>query len=321
MGARAVASTSIAFGMVNIPVKLYTTAAEKQVKFSYLTRDGHRVKQQYIDEETRDVVERSDLIRGYEYEKGKFVKFLPEELKALEDENSNINIKQFVPSSTVPSVYVEASYYINLDDKFGGDQAFQLLFAAMNKRDVAAIATFVSRGKEHLCMIRPYGDGMMLNYLYFSDEVRDYSCNSKKFDFSEREIKLASKLIDQLYSDEFNAEDYTDRYSERVREVAAKKAAGDDVTITVDTEKKTAVDLFAALEASLSGDKPKSKKKTSRRKRTMEDDLARFDGLPPYDDPSNTSRGDGYFQKDMEKRYKMSIDKIRAKVTSKKKAS
>lgn len=269
MGARAVASGSISFGMINVPVKLYTSASSQSVRFSYFTEDGNRVKQQYVDAKTGDIVDRATFKKGYEIRKDEYVTFSPEELKALEAEKGDIEILEFVSADTIDSVYVEKSYYVGLEEKYGGDKAFQLLLQAMKLREVVAIGKYVSHGKEHLIMIRPYQEGLVMHHLFYEDEVRDYSSNCKEHEFDKKHLDMASSLIDQFYSDEFDLSQYQDEYSKRVREVAEQKDAGEAVSITVNTEKKSAADLFDLLAASIEGPKKvvkkKAKKKTSKK--------------------------------------------------------
>lgn len=268
MGTRSTASGSLSFGMVSLPVKLYTSAVGQGVKFNLLTTDGHKVKQQYIDANTGNVVEYKDLLKGYEYQKGQYVRFSPEELKALESEKSDIQILEFVPFNAVDFVYVDKSYYIGLDEKFGGDKAFQLLLQAMKAKDVVAIGSYVNRGKEHLIMIRPYQDGLILHHLFYANEVREYDAKCKQHEFSDKELGMANQLIEQLSSDEFEPSKYEDNYSKRILEVVEKKVAGEDVTITINAEKKNANDLFAALEASLKGPVKKIPQRATVEKKT-----------------------------------------------------
>lgn len=264
MGAKAVSSGSISFGLVNLPIKLYTSASEEKVKFNLLTPDGDRVKQQYVDPKGK-VYKVNELIKGYEHQKDQFVKFLPEELKALEAEKGSIEILEFVPFNTVDFVYVQKSYYVGLDPKFGGDKAFQLLLQIMKKNEVVAIGKYVTGGKEHMIMIRPYNNGLILHHLFYANEVREYNSSCSEHTFTDAEMDIANKLVSQLTNDKFDPSKYKDTYSERVREVVAQKVEGKDTIISVSAEKKQATDLFAALEASIKAPAKKATKKSSKK--------------------------------------------------------
>lgn len=265
MGSRATASGSITFGLVSLPIKLYTSAKSEKVSFNLLTPEGLRVKQQYVDE-NGTVFAQKDLVKGYEHQKDKYVTFTNEELKTLEAEKGDIDILEFVPFDTVDFVFVEKSYYVGLDTKFGGEKAFQLLLQIMKKKEVVAIGKYVTGGKEHLIMIRPYGTGLVLHHLFHSNEVRAYENNCKEHEFTDSEMDIADKLVSQLTHDKFDPSKYSDTYSERVKEVVEQKVAGNDVKITVNTDKKEVTDLFAALEASIDT-KPakKAKKRVSKK--------------------------------------------------------
>ena len=150
MAARAISSGTISFGLVAIPIKLYTAASSEQVRFNMLhSKCGGRVKQQYICPVDNEVVERDATVKGYEYTRGQFVRFTDEEIKALEAERSNsVEITEFVPLASVDFVQVEKSYYLGPDK--GGDKPYQLLGECMRKKGVVAVGRWASRGKEQL---------------------------------------------------------------------------------------------------------------------------------------------------------------------------
>ncbi|HYQ04242.1 MAG TPA: Ku protein [Polyangiaceae bacterium] len=256
MAARATSSGTISFGLVSIPVKFYTAASSEQASFNMLHKKcGGRVKQQYIcPTDNNEVVERTDMMKGYEYARGQYVTFSDEELKALEAERSNsIDIAEFVPIASVDFVSVEKTYYLGPDK--GGDKAYRLLSESMTKKERVAVGRWASRGKEQLVLIRPYGkDGIVLHQLYYATEVRafDEIDTGATFKFSDKEHELAEKLIEQLSSDTFDPEKYSDSYSERVEAAVQEKVEGKEITVAPEAPKAQIIDLFEALKKSLS---------------------------------------------------------------------
>jgi DNA end-binding protein Ku len=273
MAARALASGTISFGLVSIPVKLYTAAASEQVHFNMLhTKCKGRIKMQYYCPTDDEVVERGDLLKGYEYTRGNYAIFTEEELKALEAERSNgIDIVEFVPLASVDFVQVERSYYLGPDK--GGDKPYRLLSEAMRGAKKVAVGRWSARGKEQLVLIRPYGkDGLILHQLYYANELRTFADidTGATFSFSDVERDLAQKLIEQLSVDEFQSEKYADTYSDRVRAAVEQKVAGEEITVAPEQPKAQIIDLFEALKRSISAAKenppsasaPKAKSKT-----------------------------------------------------------
>ena len=216
---------------------------------------GGRVKQQYIcPTDNNEVVERTEMIKGYEYARGQYVTFSDEEIKALEAERSNsIEIAEFVPLSSVDFVSVEKTYYLGPDK--GGDKAYRLLSESMTKKEMVAVGRWASRGKEQLVLIRPYGkDGIILHQLYYATEVRafDEIDTGATFKFSDKEHDLAEKLIEQLSSESFEPDKYSDSYSERVDSAVQQKVEGKEITVAPEAPKAQIIDLFEALKKSLS---------------------------------------------------------------------
>jgi DNA end-binding protein Ku len=164
----------LSFGLVSIPFKIYTAASADGVKFHQLhEKCGNRIKYQVYCPTDDEVVERSDLVKGYEYAKGQFVRFDADELKALEEEKThNLEIIEFVPLDTVDFVFVEKSYYLGPDK--GGHKAYRLLGEAMQETGRVALGHHVARGKSHLVVIRPYREGLMMHQVFYSNEVRDF---------------------------------------------------------------------------------------------------------------------------------------------------
>lgn len=254
MAARAIASGTISFGLVSIPVKLYTAASSEQVSFNMLHKKCNtRIKQQLYCPTDNEVVDRADIVKGYEYARGQYVTFTEEELKSFEAERSNsIEITEFVPLESVDFVHVEKSYYLGPDK--GGDKAYKLLSEAMGNKDRVAVGRWAARGKEQLVLVRPYGDGgLILHQLFYANEVRSFEeiDTGAKLSFSDKERELAEKLIEQLSSDEFEPEKYSDTFSDRVRAAVEQKVQGEEVTIAPEAPKAQIIDLFEALKKSL----------------------------------------------------------------------
>ena len=263
MPPRAVGSGAISFGLVSIPVKLYTAASSESPSFNLLhAKCGNRIRQQRFCPVCNAVVERDDLIKGYEFAKDQYVKVSDDELKALEGEASKaIEISEFVPLSTVDPIYFEKSYYLGPDK--GGDKPYRLLADAMGEAGKVALAKFVMRGRENLVLIRSSQNGLMLHTMYFADEVRDFNEIEKgeSAKISGAETSLAMRLIDELSNDQFKPENYEDEYRQRVLDLVNSKAEGKEITVVEPGAKRAQViDLMAALKESLGKKQSKEKK-------------------------------------------------------------
>ena len=254
MAPHSLGSGTISFGLVSIPVKLYTAASSGNVSFNLLhAKCGSRIKQQTFCPACNEVVERSALVKGYEFQKDQYVRFTDEELKSLEGESSKvIDIEEFVPLSSVDPIFFEKTYYLGPDK--GGEKPYRLLADAMAKSDKVALATFVMRGKESLVLVRPAQDGLMLHTMYFADEVRDFGEieKGKSVKLREGELGLAERLIGELSHDEFKPEQYRDQYRERVLELASSKVEGKEITaVEPEAQRAQVLDLMDALQQSL----------------------------------------------------------------------
>ncbi len=254
MPPHSIGSGTLSFGLVSIPVKMYTAASSMGLSFNLLhEKCGGRIKQQQICPACNEVLERTSLVRGYEFAKDQYVRFTEEELKQLETEASrSIDIAEFVPLEQVDPIYFEKTYYLGPDK--GGDKAYRLLTDAMMKTDRVALAKFVMRGKENLVLIRASQDGLMLHTMYFTDEVRDFGEVDKGADAKIKpgELDLALRLIDELSSKEFKPEQYKDEYRDRLLEVVESKVEGKEITSIAPQEQRTQViDLMDALKQSL----------------------------------------------------------------------
>jgi len=266
MPARAIASGVISFGLVSIPVKLYTAASSEQVRFNMLdSRHGVRVKQQYISSADGKVLEKDEIIKGYEYARDQFVTFTDEELKALEADRSNhIEIVEFVPIETFDFLQIEKTYYLGADK--GGDKAYRLLAESMDRKDRVAVGRWAARGKEQLVLLRPYKDGMVMHQLYYANEVRSFEevDDTAKFTFSDKERELAERLIDQLSIDEFRPTEFHDDYADRVRAAVDQKVKGQQIVVSAEAPRAQIIDLFEALKKSIAeAKKPGAPAKTS----------------------------------------------------------
>ena len=254
MPPHSIGSGTISFGLVSIPVKMYTAASSAGVAFNFLhAKCGNRIKMQQFCPVCNEVVDRAGLVKGYEFAKDQYVRFTDEELKTLEGEASKvIDIAEFVPLPTVDPIYFEKTYYLGPDK--GGEKAYRLLADAMAKADRVALATFVMRGKESLVLVRPAQTGLMLHTMYFADEVRDFGEIDKgqSAKIKEGELELAQRLIDELSHDEFKPGQYQDDYRLRVLELVNAKVEGKEVTaVGPEVQRAQVIDLMEALKQSL----------------------------------------------------------------------
>ena len=254
--ARSIASLTISFGLVAIPVKLYSaTVSGERLSFNLLRqKDGSRVKQQYVAVNDGAVVERSEMTKGYEFAKGQYVMFTPEELKALEDTTTHtIDITQFVPLESVDPVYFDGTYYLAPDK--GGAKPYSLLATALKKAKQCAVGRWISRGKEHIVILRPMNDGLAMHQLHFKAEVRTIKeLGVESAPVSDAELKLANQLIEQLAARRFDPNEYVDEHRGRVEAAIQRKVEGKEVSFAeapAATGATNVVDLMSVLKASL----------------------------------------------------------------------
>jgi len=276
MPPHSIGSGTLSFGLVSIPVKMFTAASSQSVSFNLLhAKCGGRIKQQQVCPACNEVLDRAGLVRGYEFSKDQYVRMTEEELKKLEGEASQmIDIAEFVPLDKVDPIYFEKTYYLGPDK--GGDKAYRLLCDAMMQAGRVAVAQYTTRGKESIVLIRPSQDGLMLHTMYYADEVRDFSEIDKgeKATIKPGELQLAQRLIDELSSSEFKPENYKDQYRDRVLAVIESKVEGKEITAVGEQVQRTQViDLMEALKQSLEGRttksaQPEAKKPAARAKRT-----------------------------------------------------
>ncbi|MCP3723615.1 Ku protein [Paraburkholderia sp. CNPSo 3272] len=258
MPARSIASLTLSFGLVSIPVKLYTaTESSSDIRFHMLAPDGSRVKQQYVSEKTGDVVERSSMNKGYEFEKDRFVVFTTDELKALEDAASHVvEIMAFIPQEAINPVFYDKAYYI-APDKRGG-KPYSLLQQALVQSGRCALAKWASKGRTRIVQVRPEEDGLVFQQLLYADEVRSLAAlNVEHVDVSDTEMKLALQIIEQGAEDNYDPTAYEDEEKKRILAAIDEKIAGKQVVVHEAREELAGggqvIDLMDALRASLKG--------------------------------------------------------------------
>ena len=256
---RAISSGTISFGLVSIPVKIYTATSPQSVRFNMLHGEcGSRIKQNLFCPVCDKTIERNDTVKGYEYGKNQFVQFEESELKKLEAEKTNtIDIVEFVPLEAVDLIQIEKSYYLGPDK--GGQKAYKLLSGAMDRTQKIAVGRFWARGKEQLVLIRPYREGLLLHQVYYADEVRDFGAIDvgDPVQFKPGEPDLADQLVNQLASEAFEPDKYRDEYRDRVVAAVEQKVAGQEISVAPEAPAAQIIDLFEALKASIEqGDKP-----------------------------------------------------------------
>ena len=254
---RSIWSGAISFGLVNVPVKLYSAVSRKTVRFHQLNSDtGHRISQKRVDSVTDEEVPYEKIVKGFELTKERYVVVTPEELDSIAPEKTRaIDIEDFVDLEDIDPIFYDHPYYL-VPDK-GAGKAYGLLLEAMRESGKVAIARVVLRSKEQLVAIRPgEGDVLTMETMIFHDEVvpaddLDDVPSTKDLKTSDRELKMAQQLIDSLSSD-FEPSKYHDEYREKVLELVERKAEGEEIAIQPQDEEPTKVpDLMAALEASL----------------------------------------------------------------------
>lgn len=263
MAARSIASLTLSFGLVSIPVKLYSaTETSTAVKFNLLAKDGSRLKQQYVSEKDQVVVPRAEMVKGYEFEKDKFVLFTAEELKALEESSSHaIEIVAFIPEKAVDPIYYDKAYLL-APDKRGG-KPYALLMQAMRESGRCALAKWAWKAKQYVVQVRAVEDGLVLQQLLYADEVRSLKdLNIEPVTVTGPELQLALQLIDQISEDSYDPTQYVDEEKMRILSAIDEKIAGKQVVASAHNEEPSTaqvIDLMDALRASL-GKKPAAAK-------------------------------------------------------------
>src|SRR3984885_6564859 len=235
MAARSIGSLTVSFGLVAIPVKLFTaTQSANTISFNLLHKtDGSRLRQQYVCQKEGVVVERDEMVKGYEFAKDQYVQFTPEEIKALEEVGSHaVEISEFVPIESIDPVYYDKTYYLAPDK--GAAKPYALLTAALRQAGRCGVGRWAARGKGYIVILRPIGD-------------------VPKTEVKPAELKLAQQLIDQQTADKFDAEAYRDEVRARIEAAIEKKVEGKEISVaeTAPPGDGKVIDLMEALRASL----------------------------------------------------------------------
>ncbi|HEY1592991.1 MAG TPA: Ku protein [Solirubrobacteraceae bacterium] len=254
--ARAIWSGAISFGLVNVPVKLYSATSPKSVHFHQLSsKTGVRIRQKRIDPSTDEEVPYEEIVKGYEVTPDRYVTIDPDELDALDPKaTKTIDIEEFVSLDEIDPIYYDHSYY--LAPTAGGSKAYRLLLDAMRESGKVGIGKVVLRTKQQLAALRPTGEVLTLTTMLWGDEVLspdriDELESVEEAPASDRELKMAEQLIDSL-SAAWDPTQFKDEYRERVIDLIERKAAGEEVAVQPQAEEPAAApDLMAALEASL----------------------------------------------------------------------
>jgi DNA end-binding protein Ku len=274
--ARAIWSGAINFGLVSVPVKLYTAVKKKDIAFHQVDeKTGARIRNKRVSEKTGREVPYEQIAKGYEVASDEYVVIEPKELEKLDPEATHtVDIEDFVELDQIDPIYYDHTYYLAPDT--GGDKAYALLLKAMKDSGKVAIGRVVIRTKQYLAAIRPYDRALALETMYFPDEIvslEEIRGLPKQQRLSDRELKMAKQLIDSLSTD-FDADKYHDDYRTRVQDLIKKKAKGQTVTIHEKTkETPKVVDLIEALKASVeksggSKKRPAKKRATARSRKS-----------------------------------------------------
>jgi len=254
MSARPIQSATLSFGLVSVPIQLYSSAESRSsISFNWLHKEcGSRLKQQYVCKQDGKVVENEDRVKGYEFGKNQYVTFTPEELKALEEQKKeSIDITEFVPADQVGRQWVNKIYYLGPDK--GGARAYRLLSAALRETGLSAIARYSARGKQYLVLIRPEGEGLVMEQLYYADEIRPFAeVPLGEGELKPDELKLAVQFIEQAATETFDPSKYEDEVRKRVLAQIEQKIEGKEITAAPEEEPQAQIiDLMEALKQSL----------------------------------------------------------------------
>ena len=255
MAARAIASITVSFGMVSIPVKLYSaTQPSAAISFNLLHgKDGSRLKQQYVCAKEGVVVERADMVKGYEFAKDQYVTFTPEELKEMEEKGTQtVEISEFVPAESIDPIYYDKAYFLGPDK--GGAKPYALLAESMRETHQTAVGRYAARGKQYIVQIRAVPEGLVMQQLLYAPEVRAMAdIGIEAAPVRDNELALAKQLIAQISSKEFDPNRYEDEVKKRILAAVEKKVAGQEIAISPSAPETGAqvIDLMDALRASL----------------------------------------------------------------------
>lgn len=267
MALRPLRNATITFGLVNIPVRFYTATKSEDVHFNLLHAScGTRVNRKWWCPHHEAIVESDELIRGYPIAKNQYVTFSDEEMEALEtDDNRALDITEFVSLDQIDPVYFEKAWF--LGPAPGGSKTYKLLAAAMKKQNKVALARWVSGNREHLVILRPFEDGLILHTMFYADEVRDFqSIEKEDAQIRDKELGLAEMLIDELTEKKFDPLEYKDEYRQRLMDRIRDKSEGKTIFSETREEERAAdvVDIMEALRRSLQGGRTPAKRAAPR---------------------------------------------------------
>lgn len=264
MALRPLRNATITFGLVNIPVRFYTATKSEDVHFNLLHEScGTRVNRKWWCPHHEKIVESSELVRAYAISKNKYVTFSDEEIETLEtDDNRALDISEFLQLDQIDPVFFEKAYFLGPGP--GGGKTYKLLSQAMKKQNKVALARWVSANREHLVILRPFEDGLVLHTMYYADEVRDFTAIDKEdAPVKEKEVKLAEMLIDELTEKKFNPLQYKDQYRERLLDRIKDKSKGKAIVSEEKEEEDKGgevIDIMEALRRSLEGGRAPAKR-------------------------------------------------------------
>jgi len=255
MAARSIGSLTVSFGLVAIPVKLYTaTQSANAISFNLLHKTcGSRLRQQYLCQKEGVPVERDEMVKGYEFAKDQYVRFSPEEIKALEEVGTHaVEISEFVPIESIDPVFFDKTYYLAPDK--GAAKPYALLTEALRQAGRCGVGRWAARGKGYIVVLRPIGDVLAMQQLHYATDVRRASeVEVPKTEVKPAELKLAQQLIDQQTAERFDPESFRDEVRARIQSAIDKKVEGQEISVaeTAPEGEGKVIDLMEALRASL----------------------------------------------------------------------
>jgi DNA end-binding protein Ku len=249
MALRSTGRVVLTFGMVSVGIKLYLSASAEQVSFNMINpKTGNRVSQKLVDKETGEEVNRNETLKGYEYQKDKYLTFTEEEVANMQaDKRDTLDIAEFVPVSEIDPLHVEKTFYTGPDK--GMDRQYQLLLQTLKTEGKAAVGTWVARGKEHLVTVRAYGDVLIVHQMFYNSEVRAFDDACNKISLSPVELAMGKMLVTQFSKDTFDKSKYRDQFVDKLNKAVEIKLAGG--TITEVQSKSTTSSMADSLRASL----------------------------------------------------------------------
>ncbi len=264
---RAFASAQISFGLVSIPVRLFTaTEASEKINFNMLHQDcGTRIQQQLYCPKDERTIDRTETVKGFEFARGQYVTFTEEELKTLEEKaTQTIEISEFLPREAIDPIYFAKANYVAPDK--GGARAYALLAKALEQNGRWALAKYAARGKQYLVVLRPLGKGLVMQQLFYPNEIRSMDeLDLGDAVIKDNELKMAVQLAEMGATDEFHPENYRDEVAERVRAMIQKKIDGEEITATeAEQPRAQVIDLMEALKASLESPRARASKPAAR---------------------------------------------------------